>query len=145
MNNSIIFSLPGNKKFAHLLVKRLHIAEGGLVIKKFPDGESYVRIDSMVKNKIVILFCTFVKTSGSRGVHVLIKVDGSFKDVKDLAKKIAEKLNKKCPRLTTLEQRKKKREDKVFIDFLRNDYSMTTIASYSLHALQGAPIATLIS
>lgn len=58
MNNSIIFSFPGNKVFAHLLAKKLHIEEGGLVIKRFPDGESYVRINSTVRNKIVILFCT---------------------------------------------------------------------------------------
>lgn len=58
MNNSIIFSFPGNKVFARLLAKKLHIEEGGLVIKRFPDGESYVRINSTVRNKIVILFCT---------------------------------------------------------------------------------------
>ncbi len=58
MNNSIIFSFPGNKVLAHLLAKKLHIEEGGLVIRRFPDGESYVRINSKVRNKIVILFCT---------------------------------------------------------------------------------------
>jgi len=58
MNNSIIFSFPGNKVFAHLLAKKLHVEEGDLIIKRFPDGESYVRINSAVRNKIVILFCT---------------------------------------------------------------------------------------
>jgi bifunctional non-homologous end joining protein LigD len=41
-----------------------------------------------------------------------------------------------------LEQRKNKRGNKVFIDFLRNDYAMTAIAPYSLRAKKGAPIAT---
>ncbi|PJD94399.1 MAG: phosphoribosylpyrophosphate synthetase [Legionella sp.] len=59
--NNIIFSFPGNKKFAHYLAKKLHIEEGELIIKRFPDGESYVRINSTVENKTVILFCTLNK------------------------------------------------------------------------------------
>lgn len=58
MNNSIVFPFPGNKKFARLLANQLSIEEGKLSIKSFPDGESYVRIQSVVKNKIAILFCS---------------------------------------------------------------------------------------
>jgi len=57
MRNSIIFSFPGNKICAHFLAKKFHIEAGELIIKRFPDGESYVRINSKVKNKTVILFC----------------------------------------------------------------------------------------
>lgn len=57
MDNNIIFSFPGNKRFAHDLANYLHIEEGKLIIKRFPDGESYVRINSAVKGKVVILFC----------------------------------------------------------------------------------------
>ncbi|HVT63302.1 MAG TPA: ribose-phosphate diphosphokinase, partial [Legionellaceae bacterium] len=49
---------PGNERFAHYLANKLHIEEGALIIRRFPDGESYVRINSMVKNKVAILFCT---------------------------------------------------------------------------------------
>lgn len=58
MNNYIIFSFPGNKRFAQHLANKLHLEEGELIIKRFPDGESYVRINSIVENKVVILFCT---------------------------------------------------------------------------------------
>lgn len=58
MDNNIIFPFPGNKRFAHYLANKLHLEEGELIIKKFPDGECYVRINSTVKNKVVILFCT---------------------------------------------------------------------------------------
>lgn len=87
---------------------------------------------------------SFVKTSGSRGLHVHLpfKAYYKFETVKEISRKIAEKLNRKCPKITTLEQRKAKREDKVFIDFLRNNYAMTAIAPYSLRAQKGAPIAT---
>lgn len=58
MNNAMIFSFPGNQQLAHDLAKKMSIEEGRLTLKHFPDGESYVRIDSMVKDKIVILYCT---------------------------------------------------------------------------------------
>lgn len=58
MNNYIIFSFPGNKKFAYYLANKLQFEEGELVLKRFPDGECYVRINSTVENKVVILFCT---------------------------------------------------------------------------------------
>lgn len=87
---------------------------------------------------------SFIKTTGSRGVHIHlpIAVDYSFQEVKTIAKKMAKALNDKCPEITTLEQRKEKRGNKVFIDYLRNDYGMTAIAPYSLRALAKAPVAT---
>ena len=86
----------------------------------------------------------FVKTSGSRGVHVHIPLtgDADFNAAKKCAKAIAEKLCDNLPELTTLEQRKQNRGDKVFVDWLRNDHGMTAIAPYSLRAIKGAPIAT---
>ncbi|AUH72228.1 non-homologous end-joining DNA ligase [Legionella sainthelensi] len=87
---------------------------------------------------------TFVKTSGSRGLHVHLPLKAHYKfdRIKSISRKIAEKLYQKCPEITTLEQRKEKRGNKVFIDFLRNDYAMTAITPYSLRARKGAPIAT---
>ena len=87
---------------------------------------------------------SFVKTSGSRGlhVHVPLKPELHFDKVKKVAKKIAEKLHQQLTDITTMQQRKNKRGNKVFIDILRNDYAMTTIVPYSLRAITGAPVAT---
>ena len=89
---------------------------------------------------------SFIKTTGSSGIHVHIpiKVNLAFTEAKGLAKKIAKKLHKALPDITTLEHRINKRGNKVFIDILRNDYGMTVIAPYSLRAKEGAPIATPI-
>ncbi|WP_133131240.1 non-homologous end-joining DNA ligase [Legionella yabuuchiae] len=90
---------------------------------------------------------SFVKTSGSRGLHVHIPIEPAYKFdvIKQVARNIAKKLHEQCPNITTLEQRKNKRGDNVFIDFLRNDYAMTAIAPYSTRAKHGAPVATPIS
>ncbi len=89
---------------------------------------------------------SFVKTTGSRGVHVHIpiKPERKFAAVKDYARSLAQHLNDMMPDITTLEHRKDKRGDRVFIDYLRNDYAMTAIAPYSLRAKKGAPVATPI-
>ena len=55
MKNCTLFSLPGNEQLASLLVNKLAIEMGSLEIRNFPDGESYIRIDSDLQNKIVIL------------------------------------------------------------------------------------------
>lgn len=109
------------------------------------DFEKIRKATQSLKNILDNLNITsLVKTSGSRGLHVHIPLEPkyTFNTVKTFAKKIAEKLNQLCPDITTLETRKNKRGNKVFIDFLRNDYAMTAIAPYSLRAIKGAPVAT---
>jgi ribose-phosphate pyrophosphokinase len=56
--DSIIFAFPGNESLAESLRKKLNSEQGDFEIRNFPDGESYVRIDSKVRNKKVILVCT---------------------------------------------------------------------------------------
>ena len=58
MYKSILFYLPNDKLLAEKIVTKLNIEMGSAEIRNFPDGESYVRIDSDVKNKNVILVCS---------------------------------------------------------------------------------------
>lgn len=57
MKNCLIFSLPGNLQLATALANKLEIEIGRVEIRDFPDGESYIRIDSDVKNKVALLVC----------------------------------------------------------------------------------------
>jgi bifunctional non-homologous end joining protein LigD len=45
------------------------------------------------------------------------------------------------PKDLTIEQRKAKREGRVFVDWMRNALSQTAVAPYSLRARPGAPAA----
>lgn len=89
---------------------------------------------------------SFVKTTGSRGVHVHVPLrrEAPFDEVKPVARRLAEELLEHCPDIATMEARKDKRGDRVFIDYLRNDHGMTAVAPYSLRARQGAPVAAPI-
>ncbi|MBS0358498.1 MAG: ribose-phosphate pyrophosphokinase [Proteobacteria bacterium] len=58
MKESLIFSLPHDKLLTATLATKLKIEIGAAEIRDFPDGESYVRIDSNVQNKTILLICS---------------------------------------------------------------------------------------
>ena len=87
---------------------------------------------------------SFVMTTGSQGLHVLLPLDRSqpFDEVRETAEAIAQNLAQQYPNQLTTEVRKEKREGRIFLDYLRNAYAQTAVAPYSLRALPAAPIAT---
>ncbi|MEX0940708.1 MAG: non-homologous end-joining DNA ligase [Candidatus Babeliales bacterium] len=89
----------------------------------------------------------FVKTTGSKGLHVVVplKPTEKFDKVRNLARKIAELLVHDNPKELTLEVRKNKRGEKVFIDTLRNAFAQTAVAPYGVRPKEKAPVATPIS
>ncbi|MGD8849456.1 MAG: non-homologous end-joining DNA ligase [Anaerolineales bacterium] len=90
---------------------------------------------------------SFVQTTGSEGFHVVVPLDRKqdFDAVREFATQIARVLVKRHDEKYTLEQRKKKREGRIFLDMLRNAYGATSVAPYSVRAHAGAPVATPIS
>lgn len=54
----IIFALPGNEDLAEKVSQHLKAETGKVQIRQFPDGETYVRIQSEVKDKCVVMICT---------------------------------------------------------------------------------------
>ena len=69
----------------------------------------------------------------------------THEEVKHFAQNFAAVVVNLIPEKATTNIRKEKREDKVFIDILRNNYAQTAVAPYSLRALPQAPVATPIS
>ncbi|MFP4177358.1 MAG: non-homologous end-joining DNA ligase [Acholeplasmataceae bacterium] len=90
---------------------------------------------------------SYVMTTGSKGVHVVVPIeaDHPFETVKRVADGLAADVVRRLPEIATLEQRKDKREDKVFLDTLRNAYGQTSVCPYAIRALKGAPVATPLS
>jgi bifunctional non-homologous end joining protein LigD len=90
---------------------------------------------------------SFVKTTGSRGLHVLVplKRDGTFASVHDFAMQIATQIEKEDPQHLTTEVRKDKRNGRVFIDTARNGYAQTAVPPYAVRPRDGAPIAAPLS
>lgn len=86
----------------------------------------------------------YVQTTGSRGLHVVtpIKADADYDTVRQFARDVADVVAADDPAHRTVEMRKAKRGDRVYLDVMRNAYAQTAVAPYSLRARRGAPVAT---
>ncbi|HMB38473.1 MAG TPA: non-homologous end-joining DNA ligase [Wenzhouxiangellaceae bacterium] len=87
---------------------------------------------------------SFVQTTGSRGLHVVVPLDrkADYDEVRDFSHRVCRTLADQQSDLMTVEQRKAKRGNRVFLDYLRNAYGQTSVAPYAVRARPGAPIAT---
>ena len=90
---------------------------------------------------------SFPRLSGGKGIHVTLplKPKHSWDDVKAFTQKFAQKMERDAPDAYISKMTTAKRTGKIFIDYLRNDYSSTAIAPFSLRARKDAPVAVPIS
>ena len=90
---------------------------------------------------------SFVKTTGSAGLHVVVPLDGSgdFDAVMAMCTRIATVLCARHPDLLTTEFYKKDRGGRLYLDLLRNAPGATAIAPYSVRGKPRAPVAMPIA
>lgn len=86
---------------------------------------------------------SFVRTSGGKGLHVVVPLEprAPWEEVKAFARAAAEAMVSLQPDRFVSVADKPKRKDKIFIDWLRNAHGATSVASYSLRARPGAGVA----
>jgi bifunctional non-homologous end joining protein LigD len=86
----------------------------------------------------------FAMTTGSRGYHVVAPLQRrqDFDAVRSFSRELARVAADRDPERLTVQQRKAKREGKIFLDVNRNGYAQTTVAPYSVRARPDAPVAT---
>lgn len=84
-----------------------------------------------------------VKTSGSRGLHIVVPLDRSadFSEVRAFALDLAEYLALSDPDRVTVEASKAARGDRLFVDWWRNSFGQHAVAPYAVRARSGAPVA----
>ena len=90
---------------------------------------------------------SFVKTTGSRGLHVAVPLDRrtSFDRVHGAAQRIAEMVVKRRPQEATTEFLKKNRGGRLFLDTNRNAAAQTVVPAFAIRARDGAPVSMPIS
>lgn len=89
----------------------------------------------------------FLKTSGGKGYHVVIpfRTQITWKKFYKISEDIANILVNTYPDIFTTNIRKNNRHKKIFIDYLRNQKSATSVAPYSIRLKKNAPISMPIS
>jgi bifunctional non-homologous end joining protein LigD len=87
---------------------------------------------------------TFVKTSGSKGLHVQVPLntDVTYAETKPFARAVAELMEKHHPDRVVSRQTKKLREGRVLVDWSQNDEHKTTVCAYSLRARERPTVSS---
>ena len=85
----------------------------------------------------------FVKSTGSRGLHVTVPLDRSadIGEVRAYAEAVAADLAAAHPDALTTEFSKAARGTRLFLDVMRNGRSQTEVAAYGVRGLPTAPVA----
>jgi bifunctional non-homologous end joining protein LigD len=86
---------------------------------------------------------SWVKTSGSKGFHIVVPLDGKTKmgEVARFAHIVGTMLVRRDPKHLTQEFSKADRGGRIFVDTGRNGYSATFAAPYAVRAKAGAPVS----
>jgi len=104
-------------------------ADAGLLLKEMLDA---------------LELTSFPKTSGSRGLHVLIpiRVGPSADEVLKFAERVVARLAADHPKQLTVEHSIAARRDRVYLDAFRNGAVQTVVSPYSVRRRPNAPIST---
>lgn len=92
-------------------------------------------------------FAPFAKTSGGKGIHVVVPVTPKliWKKVHQATSDIATRLASTAPETFTTTMGEENRKRRIFIDFHRNARGATSAAPYSLRARTNLPASTPVS
>lgn len=90
---------------------------------------------------------TFVKTSGGKGLHVIVPIIRRYdwNAAKGFSQAIVQHMAHVLPKRFSAKSGPKNRVGKIFIDYLRNGFGATTVSAWSLRARPGMGVSVPIS
>jgi bifunctional non-homologous end joining protein LigD len=98
----------------------------------------------LVRSVLKVLgLASWVKTTGGRGLHVVVPIKPSreWSECLDFARDVSEAIVRTDAELYTTTFSKAGRERKILLDYLRNNRTNTSICAYSPRARQRAPVS----
>jgi bifunctional non-homologous end joining protein LigD len=88
---------------------------------------------------------SFLKTSGGKGLHVVVPLAPSeawgYDEVKDFSQAIVQHLARTIPQLFVAKSGAQNRVGRIFVDYLRNGTGATTVAAFSARARPGLGVS----
>lgn len=89
---------------------------------------------------------SFLKTSGGKGLHIIVPLDQvhGWAEVKAFSQAIAQYMAKLLPQHFSAVSGPKNRVGRIFIDYLRNSQGASTVAAYSVRAREGLGVSVPI-
>jgi bifunctional non-homologous end joining protein LigD len=86
----------------------------------------------------------YPKTSGKRGLHVYVPFGARYahEQAKQFAHLIAQIVHRKLPEVTSLERDPRRRQGRVYLDYIQNGKGKTLAAAYAVRPYPGATVST---
>jgi bifunctional non-homologous end joining protein LigD len=105
---------------------------------------------ALVKKMLDMLgLASFLKTSGGKGLHVVVPLtpsaDWDYDRVKDFSEAVVQHMARTLPKLFVVKSGPQNRIGKIFIDFLRNGKGATTICAFSVRARPGLGVSVPVT
>ena len=119
-----------------------------LVIDLDPEAVSFEKVVLVAQSVHRLLdfldVPNFCKTSGATGLHIYVPLGAKYDydQAKEFAHLVAICVNRKLPDITSIERSPKKRQKKVYLDYLQNRKGQTLAAPYSVRPKPGATVST---
>jgi bifunctional non-homologous end joining protein LigD len=113
-----------------------------------PSGQRFAEVRAVARALGDLLrdlgMTPFAMTTGSRGLHVVVALRRTeeYRAVHAFARAVAEALVESDPANLTVEFRRNRREERLFVDVNRNAYGQHAVAPYAVRARTNAPVAT---
>jgi bifunctional non-homologous end joining protein LigD len=132
---------PWNSRIGHLK------KPDWIVIDLDPEGRNFADVIEVARTVKEVCDEWYIpahpKTSGKTGIHVYIPMGAkySYEQAKNLAHLIALEVNKRQPKLTSVERMPEKRKHKIYVDFLQNREGQTLAAPYSVRPTPEATVS----
>lgn len=132
---------PWNSRVGHLT------KPDWIVIDLDPEGIGFEKVIEVARTVKEVCdewkIPSYPKTSGKTGIHIYIPMQAkySYEQAKNLAHLIALEVNKRQPKITSVERMPEKRKHKIYVDFLQNREGQTLAAPYSLRPTPDATVS----
>ncbi len=118
-----------------------------IVIDLDPEGVTFNDVITVAKTVHEVCeqwhIPTYPKTSGKTGIHIFIPTGAkyTYDQTKNLAHLIVLEVNKRQPKLTSVERMPEKRKHRIYLDFLQNREGQTLAAPYSVRPTPEASVS----
>ena len=85
----------------------------------------------------------YLKTSGSSGLHIYLPLNGdyTYDEGRDFTKLLCYFIEEKTKGLTSMERAVKKRQGKIYLDYLQNRRGQTLASAYCVRPKKAAPVS----
>jgi bifunctional non-homologous end joining protein LigD len=86
---------------------------------------------------------SYIKTSGSTGLHVMLPLGGqlTYEQCRTMAGLLARVIAAELPDIATVTRQVAKRGGRVYLDYVQNGHGRLIVAPFSVRPLPGAPVS----